>query len=239
MDRGCPADGVDLGQIGDRQQTHARAASKRERSSDGIDASDRVRTERPSIRRTSYIFFATVLNVIELKGIETMNDYTIDGLGHARPSWRIPVLLLALLLGLMAFVSFPTPGKSADNDTSVRLTLALLKRACENEGGHFEYTFELNEDGSIDRIYAGCHGGTADLTMCTIWEDGDYLCFLTRPEQSIQQQVSQSASTGAALTEKSGTGLPNQSGGGSGTKVESRQPAETAPTPTPVAEAER
>jgi len=92
--------------------------------------------------------------VIEHKVIATMNDFEVDGFGRVRPSWWIPILLLAMLLGLMAFVSFPTPSNARYDGSNKRL--ALVKQACEIEGGILEYTYSLDDDGSLESISASC-----------------------------------------------------------------------------------
>ena len=168
-----------------------------------------------------------------------MNDYDLDRFGRMQPAWRVPVFLLAMLLGLMALISFPTPGEAADNDTSVALSLTILSRACEIEGGHLAYTIHLNEDGSIENITASC--SAAGSFICTIWGDGDYVCALRQPEQTLQQQVSVPGSSNveATMTEGSASGVPTQSTAGSGTKVESRPDVAAESTPTPVQDRER
>ncbi len=85
-----------------------------------------------------------------------MNDYRVDEFGRLQPASRIPLLLLALLLGLMALVSFPTPGRSADINETLRQTVNIFSRACEIDGGTVDLTFEPEEDGSIRATHAGC-----------------------------------------------------------------------------------
>lgn len=92
--------------------------------------------------------------VIEHKVIATMNDFQVDGFGRIRPSWWIPILLLAMLLGLMAFAGFPIPSNARYDGASTRL--ALVKQACEIEGGLLEYTYSLDENGSLESISASC-----------------------------------------------------------------------------------
>lgn len=112
----------------------------------------------------------------------------------------------------MAFMSFTAPGKSADDDTSVRLSLAILKRACEISGGQFKYPFELNGDGLADRVNSDCSG--KDVDKCTVSPDGDYFCVLTQLKLTLQQQVAQPDSTKVTvMTGNPGPGTVNQSTG--------------------------
>ncbi|MEZ4505997.1 MAG: hypothetical protein R2848_09145 [Thermomicrobiales bacterium] len=151
--------------------------------------------------------------------------------------WRLP---LALIIGfLIAMSAFAVPGaRAADNDTQVALTLQILSRACEIEGGTFDYHIFLNEDGTIDHIAGAC--SVKGSKICTIWSDGDFICVRSNPEQTVQQQVAQPQSAGsqAAMTEGPGTEAPVQSQGDTGDKVESRTTG-SPPTPESTATAGR
>ena len=139
---------------------------------------------------------------------------------HIMP-WRVPMtLILGLLIVMTTFAGTGT--RAADNDTSVTQTLTILSRACEIDGGQFNYTIDLNEDGSINAINGSCSAKGGPI--CTIWSDGDFVCVRTKSEQTIQQQVAQPGSTGtiAASADHPLENSLEQSTGIAGPKVESR-----------------